>query len=108
MVFDIGRLCVKTAGRDAAQYAVVVELVDEKYVLIDGNVRRKKCNIMHLEPTAKTLDVKKGADTKTVLAVFEKEGIVVKKAVETKPKKEKKAQVKKTNSKKTTKKSKKE
>ena len=109
MVFEIGRLCVKTAGRDAAQYCVVVEQIDEKYVLVDGNVRRKKVNVAHLEPTNKKFDVKKGADTKTVLEIFEKEGFKVEKSAEAKPKKEKKEQVKKADKKaKTTKKAKKE
>ncbi len=95
MVLEVGRLCVKTAGRDAMQYCVVVEVVDETYVLVDGNTRRKKVNRLHLEPLNKVLSVKKGASTKDVLAVFEKEGIAVKKFAESKPKKEKKAQVKK-------------
>ena len=99
-MLTIGRLCVKTAGRDAMQHCVVIEEIDEKYVLVDGNVRRKKVNKAHLEPLQKTLDVKKGADTKTVLAAFEKAGIQVKKSAENKPKKEKKVQVKKDKTKK--------
>lgn len=95
MVIEVGRLVVKTAGRDAANYAVVVEVLDDKYVLIDGNVRRKKVNMHHVEPLNKTLDVKKGASTKDVLAAFEKANIVVKKKVEEKKKTTPKAQVKK-------------
>ena len=103
-MLELGRLCVKTAGRDAANYCVIVEVLDEKYVLIDGNVRRKKVNIAHIEPLNKKLDVKKGADTKTVLEALRKENIEIKKSEETKAKKEKKEQVKKEkkNSKKTT------
>lgn len=104
-MLKVGRLCVKTAGRDAMQYCVVVEEVDAKFVLVDGNVRRKKVNKAHIEPLNKTLDVKKGADTKAVLAAFEKAGIEVKKSAEAKPKKEKKEQVKKNDSKKVEKKS---
>lgn len=88
-MLTVGRLCVKTAGRDAMQYCVVVEEMDEKYVLVDGNTRRKKVNKAHLEPLNKTLDIKKGADTKTVLEAFEKADIEVKKSAESKPKKEK-------------------
>lgn len=94
-MLTVGRLCVKTAGRDAMQYCVVIEKVDATYVLVDGNTRRKKVNKSHLEPLNKTVDVKKGASTKDVLAAFEKEGIEVKKSAEAKPKKEKKEQVKK-------------
>lgn len=95
MVLEVGRLVVKTAGRDAANHAVVVEVLDDKFVTIDGNVRRKKVNVAHIEPLNKTLDVKKGASTKDVLAAFEKEGIKVTKKVEEKKKSTPKAQEKK-------------
>lgn len=107
-MLEIGRLCVKTAGRDAMQYCVVVEEIDSTYVLVDGNVRRKKVNKAHLEPLNQVLTIKAGADTKTVLAAFEKSGVEVKKSAESKPRKEKKQQVKKVITKKEDKKTKKE
>ena len=36
MVIEIGRLCVKTAGRDAGKKAVVIDLINDAYALIDG------------------------------------------------------------------------
>ena len=77
-MLEVGRLCVKTAGRDAGEYCVIVEVVDDKYVLIDGNTRRKKVNKSHIEPLAKVLNIKKGDDTQTVQRAFEKAGIEVK------------------------------
>ncbi len=77
-MIEVGRLCVKTAGRDAMQYCVIVEILDDKYVLVDGNTRRKKVNKAHIEPTSKKLDIKKGADTKAVHAALEKEDIAIK------------------------------
>ena len=46
-MFNIGRVCVKLAGRDAGQKCVIVEILDEKTVLIDGMTRRRKCNKLH-------------------------------------------------------------
>jgi len=43
-----GRICVKTAGRDAGLKCVIVDVLDDKFVLIDGETRRRKCNILHL------------------------------------------------------------
>ncbi len=71
MIQDIGRICVKIAGRDAGKKCVVVDVVDETYVLIDGNTRRRKCNISHLEPTNQTLEISKGADHNAVIKAFE-------------------------------------
>lgn len=96
-MIQLGRLCVKTAGRDAMQLCVVVEEVDEKYVIVDGNTRRKKVNKLHLEPLNKILDIKKGADRKAVIAAFEAANIEVKERGEPRNPKE---QVKKVEEKK--------
>ena len=77
MMYDIGRVCVKIAGRDAGKKCVIVEQIDSNYVLIDGQTRRRKCNVAHLEPTKQTLDVKKSADHETVIKAFEKIKVVV-------------------------------
>lgn len=86
-MIELGRLCVKTAGRDAMRHCVIIEVIDEKYVLIDGNTRRKKVNKAHLEPLEQVFKVKKGASTKEILELFEKEGIEVKKTEKTNLKK---------------------
>ncbi len=76
-MMDVGRLCIKTAGRHAGNYCVIVDKVDDNFVLIDGNVPRKKCNIKHLEPLNTVLDIKKGASTDSVHAAMKKESIEV-------------------------------
>ena len=81
----IGQLCVKIAGRESGKYCVIIDQIDSTYVLIDGNVRRKKCNINHLELFNKKLDIKKGASTEEVHRAMEKEGIEI---IRLKPKKE--------------------
>ena len=66
-VYDIGRLCVKTTGREAGKYCVVVDVVDKNYILIDGlQVRRRRVNYKHIEPIAETIDIKKGASHEEV------------------------------------------
>ncbi len=86
-MIEIGRLCVKLAGRDAMQYCVVVDQEDDKFVIVDGNTRRKRVNISHIEPLGKKLDISKGADTATILEAFKKEGIEVVKSPEKKKEK---------------------
>ncbi len=79
-MIDVGRICVKTAGRDAGMKCVVVEVIDDNFVLIDGETRRRKCNIMHLEPLDKTVELKKGASHAEVTKAFERLGYVVRAA----------------------------
>ena len=85
---EIGRLYVKIAGREAGKFCTVVEVMDPPFVMIDGQVRRKKCNLSHLEPLEKKMDLKKGASHADVVKAFEKMGI---KVVATKPKTKKNA-----------------
>jgi large subunit ribosomal protein L14e len=88
MVFEIGRLCMKIAGRDAGKKALVVDVLENNYVLLDGLTRRRKCNIMHLEPLDKVLKISKGASTDVVLKVLKDEGIEILEKKQTKDKKE--------------------
>lgn len=72
-IYDIGRICVKTTGREAGKYCVVVEIIDKNYILIDGlNVRRRRTNYKHLEPLAESVDIKKGASHSEIEAAIKK------------------------------------
>lgn len=77
MLFDVGIVCVKLAGRDAGKKCVVVDVIDEHYVLIDGQTRRRKCNVAHLEPLKTTLKIAKGASSEAVAKAFEGINVIV-------------------------------
>jgi len=83
MVFSPGRMVVKLAGRDAGRKGVVVEVIDNNYVVIDGNVRRKKVNIKHLEALHEVVEVKDKASHSEISKIFVKLGLPV---WDTKPK----------------------
>lgn len=83
MTIEIGRLCVKIAGRDAGKKAIIIDILDDKYVLIDGETRRRKCNILHLEPLNQVIKIKKNASHEDVSKVLKEIGI---QSRETKPK----------------------
>jgi len=80
-MFEIGRVCMKIAGRDAGKSCVVVEKIDEQFVMIDGETRRRKCNVRHLEPRATVVALKKGAAHDVVIAALKEAGISVKERV---------------------------
>jgi len=84
MLFEVGRLCVKLAGRDANKKCVVVEKVDGNFVIIDGETRRRKCNVKHLEPLSQVLKLGDNASSAEVKKAFSKLGIELK---DSKPKK---------------------
>ena len=77
---QIGRVVVKTNGREAGKKAVIVDLVNQNYVVVTGpkeltGVRRRRCNIRHLEPTDKLLSIKRNASDEEVQAKIEEEGL---------------------------------
>ncbi len=76
-IFNVGRLCVKIAGRDAGRTCVIVDTLDAHFVVVDGDVRRKKVNINHLEPLADVVELKAGARTEDVQQLFEERGLAV-------------------------------
>jgi large subunit ribosomal protein L14e len=82
-MIEIGRLCVKTAGRDSGCKCAVIDIIDNNYVMIDGETRRRKCSVAHLEPLDQVIQIEKNASHSAVSKEFEKLGF---KARETKPK----------------------
>ncbi|MCF7871835.1 50S ribosomal protein L14e [Candidatus Woesearchaeota archaeon] len=83
-MMNVGRVCMKIAGRDAGQLCVIINEIDDSFVLIDGQTRRRKCNVKHLEPVDTLLDIKKDASTDEVIKAFKTLNVEVKK---TSPKK---------------------
>ena len=67
MVIGVGRLCIKLKGREAGRRCVVVDIIDENFVIVDGDIRRRRCNIKHLEPLPVVLNIKPGASTEEVV-----------------------------------------
>jgi len=77
-MFEIGRICMKTAGREAGRFCVVIAKEKEKdFVLITGpkavtRVKRRKCNFRHLEPTPLKIEIKENATDEEIAAAYEK------------------------------------
>lgn len=94
-LFSVGRLCMKIAGRDAGRKCVVVEQMDDHFVVIDGATRRKKVNVRHLEPLADVLELKEKASHDDVKKAFEKAGwpVWVTKARQTPPRQKRQKKV---------------
>ena len=81
-MFNVGKLCIKIAGRDAGKQCAVVDVIDHNHVLIDGETRRRKVNVKHLEPLEKNIDISQGASHEDVAKAFEFMGVTL---VDSKP-----------------------
>jgi large subunit ribosomal protein L14e len=74
---EVGRICVKLAGREAGKKCVIVEVVDKNFVVITGpkkvnTVKRRKVNIKHVEPTEDKLKITKAATDEEVVEALKK------------------------------------
>jgi len=83
----IGQVVLKVAGRESNREAVIVDVIDDTFVLIDGNVKRRKCNIKHLEPVDIIVKISKNASTSQVQEALKSVNIAIR---EKKPAKESK------------------
>jgi len=76
---EVGRICVKQAGRDSGKKCVVIDVMDKSFVLITGpkkitGIKRRRANINHLTPLQDKVDLKRGASDEEVTQVLESAG----------------------------------
>ncbi|OGI11956.1 50S ribosomal protein L14e [Candidatus Micrarchaeota archaeon RBG_16_36_9] len=82
-MLEPGRVVLKIAGREAGKYAVIVDTVKDNFVLITGpksitGVKRRKCNIDHIEPTEHKFDVKQDVDDSSLENIWKSSGLIEK------------------------------
>lgn len=69
---EVGRICVKLAGREAGRKCIIVDIIDKNFALITGpkevtGVRRRRTNINHIEPTKDKIKIKRGASDEEII-----------------------------------------
>ncbi|HDI52830.1 MAG TPA: 50S ribosomal protein L14e [Candidatus Bathyarchaeota archaeon] len=74
-LIEVGRVCIKTRGREAGRRCVIVDIIDRNFVLITGprdvtGVRRRRANIDHLKPLDEKIDIRPGASDEEVKAAL--------------------------------------
>ena len=85
-MIERGRVVLKTAGREAGKYAVIVDAADDGFVMITGpksvtGVKRRRCNIEHITPTEFVLEVG-SADDPAVENSWKSSGLIEKLEIE--------------------------
>jgi large subunit ribosomal protein L14e len=56
---EVGRVCIKIAGRESGEKCVIVEIIDDKFVEVVGKtIKNRRCNIKHLEPVVQIIEIK--------------------------------------------------
>lgn len=76
---EVGRLCIKHAGRECCTKCIIVDVMDKSYVLVTGpkkitGLKRRRVNINHLMPTEDKIEIKRGASDDEVAEALETAG----------------------------------
>ena len=76
---EVGRICVKVAGREAGRKCVIVDVMDKSFVVVTGpkkvtGVKRRRVNINHVAPTEDVIPIKRGASDEEVSQMIQADG----------------------------------
>ena len=72
---EIGRICIKTSGREAKRKCVIVNIIDKSFVLITGpksltGVKRRRANVNHLQATDEVVKIESGASDEDITQIL--------------------------------------
>ncbi|MFH1544517.1 MAG: 50S ribosomal protein L14e [archaeon] len=73
-VIETGRICIKKKGREAGKKCVVIGTEKNFATVMGERVKKRKCNIVHLFPTEKKIEIKKGMKEEKIIDLLKKEG----------------------------------
>ena len=87
---EVGRICVKIVWREAGKKCIIVDVVDKNFVLITGpkavsEIKRRRANINHLQPTNEKIEIKRGATDEEITEALTATGKLEEMKAEAKP-----------------------
>jgi large subunit ribosomal protein L14e len=76
---EVGRICLKLAGRESGKKCIIVEVIDKGFVMITGpkkitGVKRRRANINHIAPLKDKIGIKRGSSDDEVAQALETAG----------------------------------
>ena len=77
---EVGRICIKQAGRECCTKCVVIDILDKSFVLVTGpkdvtGLKRRRVNINHLMPVEDKVELKRGASDDEVTQALDTAGL---------------------------------
>ncbi|MGD6809217.1 MAG: 50S ribosomal protein L14e [Candidatus Bathyarchaeia archaeon] len=76
---EVGRICVKQAGREQGKKCVIIDVMDKSFILVTGpkkltGIKRRRVNLNHVAPLNDKVDVKRGASDDEVTQALDAAG----------------------------------
>jgi len=72
VAIDIGRVCVKTQGREKGNKCVIIDVIDRNFVVVTGpGVKRRRVNMNHIVPLDETVNIQRNATDEEVVGALQ-------------------------------------
>ena len=76
---EVGRICLKLAGRESGKKCVIIEVIDKGFVIITGpkkitGVKRRRASINHIAPLKDKIVINRGSSDDEVTQALENAG----------------------------------
>ena len=76
---EVGRICLKLAGRESGKKCVIIEIIDKGFVVITGpkkitGVKRRRASINHIAPLKEKIPINRGSSDEEVIKALETSG----------------------------------
>jgi large subunit ribosomal protein L14e len=76
---EVGRICIKQAGREIGQKCVVIDVMDKSFILVTGpkkltGIKRRRVNLNHVSPLNDKIELKRGASDEEVTQALDAAG----------------------------------
>ena len=69
---DVGRVCLKTQGREKGNKCVIIDVIDRNFVVVTGpDVKRRRVNMDHLIPLDETVAIQRNATDEEVYGILQ-------------------------------------
>jgi len=69
---EAGRVCIKKKGRETGKKCVIIS-IEKNFAVVQGEkVRKRKCNIMHLIPLDKKIELGKETTQEEIIKELKK------------------------------------
>ena len=76
---EVGRICLKLAGRESGKKCIIVEVIDKGFVVVTGpkkitGVKRRRASINHIAPLKNKIDIDRGSSDEEITNALETAG----------------------------------
>lgn len=73
---EVGRICLKLAGRESGKKCIIIEVIDKGFVIVTGpkkitGVKRRRASINHIAPLKEKIAINRGSSDEEVIQALE-------------------------------------